>query len=382
MIKVLVLIDYSTEFSRLFLQGLIQYAQEVGQWSFYRLPVYYKSIYGEEGVISWAQKWKADVIIVQWDYISLEALRKLQIPIFLQNYKEEGKCFSNITGDHIGMGVMAAKFFIQRHYNNFAFYGNKDFIWSQERAEGYRREIEKIKGNYYYFESEVLNDKQWEHTHIQLENWLISLPKPIAIFACDDSFAIQISEICKLNNINIPKEIALLGVDNDRFICNLSDPPISSIVLDAEKGGFELGKKIQETLKENNQKPFNICINPLGIELRESTENYNVKDIHVLKIVEHIQKNFNSSIKIEELTSLVPFSRRSMETKFKNEIGTSIYQFILNLRIEHFTFLLTSTNLPISEIIIKSGFNDYSNAFRLFKKIKGCTPAEYRQRFT
>ena len=88
-----------------------------------------------------------------------------------------------------------------------------------------------------------MNDKQWEHTHTQLEDWLISLPKPVAIFACDDRFDIQISEICKLNNINIPKEIALLGVDNDRLICNLSDPPISSIILDAEKGGYELGRK-------------------------------------------------------------------------------------------------------------------------------------------
>lgn len=381
MIKVLILIDYSTEFSRRFLDGLIQYAQETGQWSFYRLPIYYKSIYGEEGVISWAQKWEANVIIAQWNYMSLESLRKLRIPVFLQNYKEEGKCFSNITGDYIAMGAMAAKFFIQRRYNNFAFYGNKGFIWSRERAEGYRREIEKIKGNYYYFESEDLNDRQWEHTHIQLEDWLISLPKPVAIFACDDSFAIQISEICKLNNINIPKEIALLGVDNDRLICNLSDPPISSIILDAEKGGFELGRKIQEALKENDQKPFSICINPLGIELRKSTENYNVKDKYILEIVKYLQKHFDSAIKIDELTSLVPLSRRSIEGKFKNEMGISLYRFILNLRIEHFTFLLTTTNLSLSDIIFKSGFNDYSNVFRLFKKTKGCTPVEYRKRF-
>ena len=118
MIKVLVLIDYSTEFSRRFLDGLIQYAQEMGQWSFYRLPVYYKNIHGEEGVIAWAQKWEANIIIAQWNYMSLESFRKLQIPVFLQNYKEEGKRFSNITGDYIGTGAMAAKFFIQRRYNN------------------------------------------------------------------------------------------------------------------------------------------------------------------------------------------------------------------------------------------------------------------------
>ncbi|HBU45711.1 MAG TPA: transcriptional regulator, partial [Porphyromonadaceae bacterium] len=90
-------------------------------------------------------------------------------------------------------------------------------------------------------------------------------------------------------------------------------------------------------------------------------------------MVKYLQKNFDSAIKIDKLTSLVPLSRRSIESKFKNEMGISLYQFILNLRIEHFTFLLTTTNLSISDIIFKSGFNDYSNVFRLFRKIKGCT---------
>lgn len=379
MIRVLVLIDYSTEFSRRFLDGLIQYAQDAGEWSFYRLPIYYKSMYGEEGVIEWAQKWNASVIIAQWNYMSLESLNKLQIPVFLQNYKEESKLFSNITGDYVAMGVMAANFFIRRQFKNFAFYGNKGYIWSIERAEGFRNEIEKINGNYFYFESEDLDGRLWGNTHVQLEDWLISLPKPIAIFACDDSFAIQISEISKLNNINIPKEIALLGVDNDQLICNLSDPPISSIKLDAEKGGYELGQKIQYAIKRQDFKPFNITINPLEIELRKSTENYNIKDKNILHIIKYIQENYNLPLKIEKLTTLVPLSRRGLEVKFKNEIGISIYQFILNLRIEHFTTLLVTTNLSIEEITIKSGFNDYSNTYRLFKKVTGFSPTEYRK---
>lgn len=379
--KVLVLIDYSTEFSRRLLEGLIDYSQKVGNWSFYRLPLYYKSIYGEEGVIEWAKNWNADFIIVQWNYISFDSLSKLQTPVFLQDYKEEGKCFSNIIGGYIDTGIMAAKFFIQRRYKNFAFYGKRGFLWSFERAEGFRKEIEKINGNYYYFEGDGLNELEWLRDHIQLENWLISLPKPIAIFACDDSFAIQISEICKLNNINIPKDIALLGVDNDKLICNLSDPPISSIKLDAKKGGFQLGEKIHNSLNKQHNFSFNICINPLEIELRKSTENYNIKDKHILEVIKYLQKNLTSPIRIEALTSLVPLSRRGLEVKFKKEMGISIYQFILDLRVELFTTLLITTNLSISEITEQSGFNDYSSVYRLFKKIRGCSPIEYRKKF-
>ena len=46
MIKILILIDSATEFSRRFLSGLIHYAHENGPWFFYRLPKYYKELYG------------------------------------------------------------------------------------------------------------------------------------------------------------------------------------------------------------------------------------------------------------------------------------------------------------------------------------------------
>lgn len=381
MIKILLLIDFSSEFSRGILKGLIQYSKDHGPWIFYRLPSYYKTLYGEKGVIQWAKEWKADAIIARWDEEGTHLLTSLNIPIILQNYKSRSDYFSNLTGDYIGTGEMAAHFFIKRRYQNFAFYGNKGVIWSQERAEGFRKEIEKAGGNYYYFESENLDGEQWSSSHLQLDNWLLSLPKPIALFACDDSFALRVSEICKINNIAIPDEIALMGVDNDELICNLSDPTISSIVLDVEKGGYEAGRLIDQLIHHQREEPFNIVIRPTRFELRKSTEKYNITNEYILQVVHYIEKNFTSEINIEELTRLVPLSRRNLEVKFKNEMGTTIYQFILNCRIDYFTHLLLTTNRPLFDLAIDAGFSDYKNISRLFKRMKGCTPLEYREKF-
>ena len=196
--KVLLLIDYSSEFSRRLLKGLIQYSKEHGPWIFYRLPSYYKTLYGKEGIVEWAKEWQADAIIARWDHEGTNLLKSLDIPVILQNYKDRSAHFSNLTGDYIGTGEMAARFFIKRRYRNFAFYGNKGVVWSRERAEGFRKEIEQTGGNYYYFESENLSGEQWNSSHIQLDQWLLSLPKPVGLFACDDSFALQVSEICKI----------------------------------------------------------------------------------------------------------------------------------------------------------------------------------------
>lgn len=383
MVKILLLIDFSSEFTRGILKGLIRYSKDNGPWIFYRLPSYYKTLYGEKGVIQWAKEWEADAIIARWDDNDNDTnlLTSLNIPVILQNYRSRSDYFSNLTGDYIGAGEMAAKFFIKRRYRNFAFYGNKGVVWSQERAEGFRKEIEKIGGNYYYFESENLNGEQWNSSHIKLDEWLFSLPKPIALFACDDSFALQVSEICKINNIAIPDEIALLGVDNDELICNLSDPPISSIALDTERGGYEAGRLIDQLIHHERTEPFNIIVRPTRFELRKSTEKYNITNEYIQKIVNYIEDHFTSEINIDELTHLVPLSRRNMEIKFKEEMGTTIYQFILNCRIDHFTNLLLTTNRPLFDIALESGFNDYKNISRLFKKMKGYTPSAYREKF-
>ena len=379
--RILILIDYSSEFSRRLLRGLIQYSKDHGPWLFYRLPTYYKTMYGKEGIVEWAKSWKADAILAKWDHEGTNLLSTLNIPVVLQNFKSRSPYFSNLTGDYYGTGEMAAKFFIKRRFRNFAFYGNKDVIWSQERAEGFRSEVEKVGGNYYYFESEDLGGKEWSSKHIEMDEWLLSLTKPVGLFACDDDFALRISQICRINNIKIPEEISLLGVDNDDLICNLSDPPISSIVTDVEKGGYETGRLIDRMLKEEINEPFDIIVKPARIELRKSTEKYDISNDYISEVVNYIEDNFTKEINIESLTELVPLSRRNLEVKFKEEMGTTIYQFILNCRIDYFADLLISSERTLYDMALESGFNDCKNISRIFKKHKGYTPVEYKNKF-
>lgn len=380
-VKILLLIDYSSEFSRKLLRGVVQYSEGHGKWIFYRLPSYYKTLLGNEAVAQWAKEWKADAIIAQWDNEESLIFKELNIPVLLQNYKERSPVFSNLTGNYIGTGVMAARFFAQKRFQNFAFYGNRQLVWSRERALGYREEIERIGGNYLQFETDSLSEAHTYHDYMKLEKWLISLPKPIALFACDDTFALQIAEVCKINNINIPNEVSLLGVDNDELICNLSDPPISSIILDVEKGGYEAGRLIHQLMVNERKKPYNIVIHPLRIENRQSTGKRNITNKYILEVVKYIEENYTLDINIESLTKLVPLSRRNLELKFKQEMGISTYQFVLSCRVENFTNLLITTNRTLLELAFESGFKDYKNISRIFKKFKGCTPIEYRKRF-
>ena len=383
MIKILLLTDFSSGYSRSLLENVVRYAREVGPWAFYRMPLYFRELYGDEGVVEWAKKWGADAIIAQFSDIDLSVLNQLNIPIIVQNYKERSSGISNLTGDYFGTGVIAANFFLHKGYKSFAYYGLTDTVWGRERGEGFKKIVSNKGYEVYEFNNRkrVPSEKRSFDVE-QVSRWLLSLPKPIALFACDDYYALQITEVCKMYDISIPEEIAVLGVDNDKLLCNISDPQLSSIELDIENGGYEAGKLLHQFIEKKIIAPVDIIIKPVRIVPRASTERFAVSDRHIEQLLQYIDNNYQNPLSVDELTQIIPFSRRVLEKKFKRETGTSVYQYLLDLRIEKFADLLITTDLPLIEAATRSGFTDYKNISRIFTKAKEMTPLQYRKRFT
>lgn len=379
MVKILLLTDFSSGYSRNILRGVVNYSKEQGSWSFQRMPLYYRMVYGEKGVLDWAKKWNADAIIALLSDVNIELLNDLNIPIVVQNYRNRNQSISNLTGDYYGTGIMAAHFYISRGYRNFAYYGFQGSVWSRERAEGYKYEIEKHGYQLYVFEDKPEDKEEWSYNHKELAKWLENLPKPIGLFACDDQFALRISETCNISNIRIPDDIAILGVDNDELLCNISDPPLSSIVVDAVNGGYRAGKLLHQLINKEIVEPVDIIVEPLRVECRGSTDKYAVSDKHIQCILTFIEENYANQISVSDLVREVPLSRRVLEKKFKEETGDSLYQYIQNFRISHFKRLLLTSEEPLLDIALQAGFDNYKNVSRVFKKYTSLSPAEYRR---
>lgn len=378
MIKILLLIDLSSGYDRKLLQGLVRYSKENGPWVFYRMDPPSAWTPEEEGrIIEWARKWQANAIIGRWRGSDISLLQQLEIPVVLQNNASRSNVFSNITGDYIGTGSLAADFFIKKRLRHFAFFGHRNTVWSTERMQGFTRHLTNLG---YTDVSTYECGQPFDEVRSSVIKWLESLPKPVGLYCCDDANALNIAELCKLGNIAIPNEISLLGTDNDELLCDISDPPISSIGLNIEKGGWQTGKMIHQRILEHSTEPFSVSIYPTQIFQRASTNRYNVNDHFVKEIVDFIDSNFHNDIGVDDMLPLVPLSRRSLEVKFKKEMGTTLYQYMLNCRIEHFANLLLTTDKSLSEIAAESGFVDNGNISRIFRKFKGCPPAEFRQK--
>ncbi len=383
MYKIILLLDFAEEYSKSLLKGISKYSAEHGPWTYCRMPLYYRETIGIEGILEWAKDWGADGIIGQlYNDMDIQKILDSKIPIIAQDFKERFKELPNITGSYREAGLMGASYFLQKGFKNFAFYGFNDIVWSRERAEGYEEKIKSVGFKVHYFEHRKSRSTDlWYFKSNSLSKWLLSLPKPIALMTCDDNQGLHITEACKQNKIRIPEEVSVLGVDNDEMLCELSGPPLSSIGLDIEKGGYDTAKLMEHMIKNGHDDHYDIFVKPTQIITRQSTDIYATNDNYIASTLKYIHKNIEKNLQVDEVVKQVPLSRRTLEKRFLHITGYPIYKYIFNLRIEKFTQKLLETDQTIFEIAMDLGLNDSKNIARQFKQVKGCNPIEYRKQY-
>lgn len=384
MARVILLTDFSEEYAKRLLKGIVQYSKEHQPWILCKMPLSYRALHRLEGVLEWAKRWKADGIIGQFynsDCVNL--FKENGIVAIAQDFKSRFAEIPNITGAHRLAGKMGADYFIRKGFKNFAFYGFKNIVWSRERFEGFKDELARygMDDNLYEYQNENFRES-WYYQSNPLIRWLEALPKPAAVMACDDNNALHITEVCRQLKIKIPEEISLLGVDNDESICTLSDPPLSSLDQTVESGGYEAAGLMDKLISDPDAPYEDIVVYPTHVVARQSTDIYATNDKYVAVVLKHIHQHPDKKLSINEMTGLVPLSRRLLEERFKQVTGLPMYRYIMNFRVDKFAKELLETDRPIVEIAAEHDSLDYKNIARAFKQVKGCTPSEFRSRYS
>ena len=101
----------------------------------------------------------------------------------------------------------------------------------------------------------------------------------------------------------------------------------------------------------------------------------------VLKVKEYILAHINDNLRLEQLSDLVGMTPTAFSRYFKLRTGKSLSEYIVDIRLGHAARSLVDTTDSISEICGSCGFNTLSNFNRLFRKRKGCTPTEFREKY-
>jgi len=218
-----------------------------------------------------------------------------------------------------------------------------------------------------------------------LSQWLSSLPKPVGVLACHDTLARQILQASALAGFPVPGTVAVVGVDNDEVICELANPPLTSIVPNVEAIGVRAATLLHELIGAPSATPGKsgrttpILIPPLGVEVRTSSDIVGLSDPVLSGAVRFVRGNAGRGTTVKEILAHLRVSRSTLERRFLAQLGCTPHDYIAGQQIERLKRLLIETTYPINELARMSGFRSPAHMIAMFKSATGATPGQFRR---
>ncbi len=212
-----------------------------------------------------------------------------------------------------------------------------------------------------------------------MAEWLQQLPKPIGVLACYDIAGQELLEACKIANLAVPDSVAVLGVDNDELICNLTSPPLSSIQSDATRTGFLAASLLDEIMSGIGREPELHLIEPLRVVTRQSSDILAVSDPIVARALQLIRERVDEDLAVSTVQRYVGLSRRALDYRFVRVLGRTVHEEITRTRMERLASLLMSTDWTLPRLAERLQFSHSEYMGIAFKKFTGKSPGEYRR---
>ncbi|MEZ6041003.1 MAG: DNA-binding transcriptional regulator [Planctomycetaceae bacterium] len=375
--SVALLIETSNAYSRGIIDGVISFVRQTGNWSVY-LPEQERGARPPD----WLNRWKGDGIIARVENTSIaRAVQKTKLPTVDIS---AGRFLSGVPWvetDDSTIAMLAAEHLIERGFQHLAFCGDPGFNWSFMRQTQFEQSAlaAGCTCDIHNSISRMDTDYSWNRDRRKLRSWLRRLPRPVGIMACYDIKAQQLLSICRDEEIRVPEEVAVIGVDNDRRLCELCDPPLSSVVPNSWKTGYQAASLLNQMMSGRMVDQCGHLIAPIGIETRQSTDILAIDDDHVSAAVRFIRSRACEGIDVSDVLKAVPLSRRVLESRFRTLVGRTPHAEITRVRIDRVKTLLRETEQPLASIAQAAGFRHVEYLSVAFRKATGRTPREYRR---
>lgn len=375
-VKVALLIETSNSYARELLQGIRSYLREHESWSIYL------SEHGRgEGVPGWLARWKGDGIIARVENQAIaQAVATTGIPVVDVSFALGHSPFPRVVTDSQAVTRLAADHLLERGFTHFGYCGEARLHWSNLRRDSFAEEVGKAGHDCdsFSFTEPGSPAASWEVELERLAQWLGQLPKPVGIMACYDIRGQQVLEACRRSGLAVPDEVAVIGVHNDELLCDLCNPPLSSVIPNARRTGYEAAALLEQMMRGKKVAPDTLTIPPIGVAIRQSSDVVAVNDPQLSAAIRFIREHATRRIDVSDVLRAVPMSRTILERRFKKHLGCTPHEQIIKTRIARVKSMLATTDLPLALIAERTGFEHVEYLSVAFKRVVGCSPSQYR----
>ncbi len=306
-------------------------------------------------------------------------------------YEHPRSHVSAVIPDDAGIGRLAAEHFLEQRFTNFAFFGYEGIAYSERRRDGFCERLRNGGFAPVVFEAKSRKCALPEFDRIpgydlnratdirQLGRQLSRLPKPCAVFCCHDPRAVAVIRACSEIGIDVPKDIAVLGTDDDPVCCIFTSPNISSIDPSARQIGYEAANLISSLSEEDDRSSETVkTIPPKGIVLRDSSATYPISPRWLSDALVFIQRNALKGISAIDVFTELKLSHTLVQQAFRQKLGSSVQKEIVRVRMNHAEKMLLDPSISISTIAQACGFASMHYFSQAFTAAHGCSPSGWR----
>lgn len=353
--------------------GVLQYANSKG-WRLF-------GAYWPMNEIGAIDDWRGDGIIAAVESLDeLKELRKAKVPIVDISGAVAHPTLTRVSNDNIGIGVLGGEHLSELGYENCCFAAAEGSLWSEERLEGFSRATAAWrKGPVAVFGRRISWWREPEFSRA-LARFLLQQKRPACIMAANDIIGMNVVGACRMAQLSIPGDMALVSVDDEDLLCELSVPPMSSIPFDRKEIGLRAAERLDALMQGLIRYFPPLSIPSFPVMKRASSTYLSSDDALLNEAISYIRQNARRGIGAVDVVRKTACSRRTLETRFRKELGHSILSEVHRVRVEHAKHLLIETILPVSKISAECGFNSVVRFGAVFLEITGKTPKEYRNR--
>jgi LacI family transcriptional regulator len=380
--KVALLIETSRAYGRGIFSGIASFVEANPHWT-----ILYQERYLEQRVPKSLREERPDGILMRVGNPRIaDDIIRLGIPTVDLLDEPKGKRCPVCLIDDFAVAQLAIDHLLDNGFVHFAFCGFRDVPFSERRKMGFVGSLRKRNFEVAVYRgtgstpnfhpAEERGYREVEH----ISNWLAGLPKPVGVFACNDVRALQVSQACRIKEFAIPDTIAILGVDNDEIITQLSQPKLTSIQPDTFQSGFRACVCLDELMAGKPPSKWVELVPPLGVIERDSTNSIGTADALLAQAIQLIRQKACEGLTVKQLLGALRTSRTRLDARFKRIIGRSVHEEIDRVKKKRVCQLLSGSDDTLSEIAAQTAYFSVSHLSRSFQKTFGIWPGEYRKR--
>lgn len=345
-----------------------------------RKPGCRSALFSSKGNLEEVVRWQPDGLIAHVNSHGFrDRLLTLGLPVVNTSQVLFDLPFPSVSPDNLRIGQMAAHHLLHQGYTSFVYVGQKDLAYSYFREEGFLASLQEMKVFPSYHGKLPppmgLGAGRFDMPD-EFRNWLLALPPRTGLFVADDPTGAVILEAAE--ELSIPPEDAP-GIVTGHDMDWPTDPTLSSVEISNRRWGSASAEMILGWLQHPESVPEDVFFPPGELNQRETTSSVATRDPVVLEAIQFIRDHADLDLSVPDVAEAVGRGRRTLERRFKEELGYTLLHEINRAHVQLAKQLLRETNDSVVDVSRQVGLDDVNRLIRIFNKFEKISPGKYRE---